>query len=315
MFGQLSRERSHDVAAPGVWRPLLRQHRRQSRALSATRYAFPVSTPRRSARPSRRVRQRRTIAAAAGVVVVVIAAIAIGAASSARTEEALPAASVSQTPSATPTPEETRPTPEVPAEPAVVPSFDTSAHSIDDPNSIWLVVNKLRPLNPADYTPADLVEVPVPHTWTPLMRAEASDAIVALFQAASAEAGLSLASNSAYRSYATQVDLYAGDDNLTARPGYSEHQTGLTMDIGAVSGNCSLRTCFTDTAEGAWLRENAWRFGYLLRYPADKTPVTGYDFEPWHFRYIGVDLATEMHNTGVTTLEEFFGLPPAPVYP
>ncbi|MET0853511.1 MAG: M15 family metallopeptidase [Microterricola sp.] len=274
-----------------------------------------MSTPRRSARPSRRVRQRRTIAAAAGIVVVVIAAIAIGAASSAGTDEAKPTASVTQKPSVTPTPEETRPTPEVPAEPAVVPSFDKSARSIDDPNSIWLVVNKLRPLNPADYAPADLVEVPVAHTWAPLMRAEASEAVVALFQAASAEAGLSLASNSAYRSYSTQVDLYAGDDNLTARPGYSEHQTGLTIDIGAASGNCSLRTCFTDTAEGAWLRDNAWRFGYLLRYPADKTAVTGYDFEPWHFRYIGVDLATEMHNTGVTTLEEFFGLPAAPAYP
>ncbi|WP_242616410.1 M15 family metallopeptidase [Microterricola gilva] len=274
-----------------------------------------MSTPRRSARPSRRVRQRRTIAAAAGIVVVVIAAIAIGAASSAGTDEAKPTASVTTSPSATPTPEETRPTPEVPAEPTVVPSFDKSARSIDDPNSIWLVVNKLRPLNPADYAPADLVEVPVAHTWTPLMRAEASDAVVALFQAASAEAGLSLASNSAYRSYSTQVDLYAGDDNLTARPGYSEHQTGLTMDIGAASGNCSLRTCFTDTAEGAWLRDNAWRFGYLLRYPADKTAITGYDFEPWHFRYIGVDLATEMHNTGITTLEEFFGLPAAPAYP
>jgi D-alanyl-D-alanine carboxypeptidase len=249
----------------------------------------------------------------------VIVAIAIGAASSAGTDEvAAPPASVAQTstPSAEPTvPVETRPTPDVPTEPTVVPSFDKSARSIDDPNSIWLVVNKLRPLNPADYTPGDLVEVPVAHTWTPLMRAEASDAVVALFQAASAEAGLSLASNSAYRSYSTQVDLYAGDDNLTARPGYSEHQTGLTMDIGAASGNCSLRTCFTDTPEGAWLRDNAWRFGYLLRYPADKTAVTGYDFEPWHFRYIGVDLATEMHNTGVTTLEEFFGLPPAPVYP
>lgn len=245
-----------------------------------------------------------------------IVAIAIGAASSARTDEvAQPSATASQTPSQTPTPQETRPTPDVPAEPVVVPSFDKSARSIDDPNSIWLVVNKLRPLNPADYAPADLVTVPVAHTWDPLMRQEASDAIVTMFAAATSEAGLSLASNSAYRSYTTQVGLYAGDDNLTARPGYSEHQTGLTMDIGATSGVCSLATCFTDTAEGAWLRDNAWRFGYLLRYPADKTAVTGYDFEPWHFRYIGIDLATEMHNTGVSTLEEFFGLPPAPVYP
>lgn len=263
------------------------------------------------------MRQRRTIAVAL-LVVVVIAAIAIGAAAGAGRDAQ--ASNVANNSGSTPTPEPTtgeplRPSPEVVAPPVAVPGFDKTALSIDDPNSIWVVVNKLRPLNPADYAPADLVTVPVAHTWEPLMRQEASDAVVAMFAAASGEAGLSLASNSAYRSYSTQVGLYAGDDNLTARPGYSEHQTGLTMDIGAASGACSLSTCFTDTAEGIWLRDNAWRFGYLLRYPADKTAVTGYDFEPWHFRYIGVSLSTEMHNTGFTTLEEFFGLPAAPAYP
>ncbi|WP_233279279.1 M15 family metallopeptidase [Microterricola pindariensis] len=273
-----------------------------------------LQRPRR--RLSRQVRLRRTIAAAvlAGVIA---GAIAIGAAAGAD-RDAQASNEPSGTPTATPDPtpsEPARPSPDVTAPPVLVPSFDKSARSIDDPNSIWLVVNKLRPLNPADYAPADLVTVPVAHTWDPLMRQEASDAIVTMFAAATSEAGLSLASNSAYRSYTTQVELYAGDDNLTARPGYSEHQTGLTMDIGATSGVCSLATCFTDTAEGVWLRDNAWRFGYLLRYPADKTAVTGYDFEPWHFRYIGVELSTEMHNTGFTTLEEFFGLPAAPAYP
>lgn len=255
------------------------------------------------------MRQRRTIAAAAGIVVVVIAAIAIGAASSAGTDEAVPAASVSQTPSATPTPEETRPTPDVPAEPAVVPSFDKSARSIDDPNSIWLVVNKLRPLNPADYAPADLVSLPGGQ-----MRAESAAAFTVMADAAAAQ-GFSIIAASAYRSFAEQTAIYAGDDNLTARPGYSEHQTGLTVDIATPTGECRIYQCFGDMAEGVWLRDNAWQYGFLLRYPADKTAVTGYDFEPWHFRYIGVDLATEMHNTGITTLEEFFGLPPAPVYP
>ncbi len=187
-----------------------------------------------------------------------------------------------------------------------------SADAVESP---WLVVNKNRQLSPADYVPGDLVQVPVAHTWAPLMRAEASSAIVAMFQAAANEAGLSLASNSAYRSYATQQEIYAGDDNLTARPGYSEHQTGLTMDIGAASGRCSLSTCFADTVEGAWLAGNAWRFGFLLRYPADKTGITGYDFEPWHYRYIGTDLAANMRADGYRTLEEYFGLPAAPVYP
>ncbi len=177
-----------------------------------------------------------------------------------------------------------------------------------------MVVNKLRPLDPQDYVPADLVDVPVEHTWPPLLRQEASDAVVAMFQAALDEAGLELASNSAYRSYAAQEEIYDGDDLSTARPGFSEHQTGLTMDIGAASGECSLDACFGETDEGIWLRDNAWRFGFILRYPADKTPITGYEYEPWHFRYVGVALATEMRETGFTTLEEFFGLPAAPEY-
>jgi D-alanyl-D-alanine carboxypeptidase len=198
---------------------------------------------------------------------------------------------------------------------ASVDTFDMQAHSLDDPASIWVVVDKLRPLNPQDYEPDDLVVVPVAHTWEPEMRQEASDAVVAMFEAASDEAGLALASNSAYRSYSTQEEIYDGDDTLTARPGYSEHQTGLVMDIGAESGECSLAACFGDTDEGVWLRDNAYRFGFILRYPADKIDVTGYEYEPWHFRYVGVPLATEMHERGITTLEEFFGLPPAPDYP
>ncbi|MRG59708.1 D-alanyl-D-alanine carboxypeptidase family protein [Agromyces sp. CFH 90414] len=207
-----------------------------------------------------------------------------------------------------------RPAPTAAAPPAVVETFDRAAHSLDDPASIWVVVNKLRPIVPDDYEPADLVDVPVAHTWEPLMRHEASDAAVAMFDTAANEAGLFLASNSAYRSYWAQDEVYDGDDETTARPGYSEHQTGLVMDIGAESGECSLAECFGETPEGAWLRDNAYRFGFILRYPADKRDVTGYTYEPWHFRYVGVDLATEMRETGFTTLEEFFGLPAAPDY-
>ncbi|WP_165314272.1 M15 family metallopeptidase [Agromyces protaetiae] len=178
--------------------------------------------------------------------------------------------------------------------------------------SIWVVVNRDRPLNPEDFVPPDLVEVPVAHTWVPEMRQEASDAVVAMFQAAADEAGYFLASNSAYRSYSTQVDLYGdGDDPTTAPPGRSEHQTGLGIDIGTERG-CTFE-CMEDSEEGQWLRDNAYRFGFILRYPADKVDVTGYPHEAWHYRYIGVDLATKMHETGYTTLEEFFGLPAAPM--
>ena len=253
-------------------------------------------------------------------LVAIFSGIAAGQESSGAVSPPSTAASPSTTPSLTTT---ARPSPTDTPEPAIVPSFDKAARSIDDPNSLWLVVNKTRPLNPENFEPVDLVDVPVPHTWNPLLRQEASDAVIALFAAASAEAGLTLASNSAYRSYDSQVAVYNQDvvangqafaDTSTARPGTSEHQTGLAIDIGADSRNCSLSTCFGDTAEGQWLAANAWRFGFLLRYPADKTDVTGYAFEPWHYRYIGADLSTEMHNTGVSTLEEFFGLPAAPNY-
>ncbi|HEY8588920.1 MAG TPA: M15 family metallopeptidase, partial [Naasia sp.] len=130
--------------------------------------------------------------------------------------------------------------------------------------------------------------------------------------AARAEARLALASNSAYRSYATQVGLYDPSNPLIAPPGTSEHQTGLAMDIGAESGTCSLNVCFATTPEGRWLAANAWRFGFVLRFPDGMEGITGYPFEPWHYRYVGTELAAELNATGVRTLEEFFGLPPAP---
>ena len=192
----------------------------------------------------------------------------------------LPAASESSSSAAeeeTPTP---RPAPNALPAPASVDTFDRAARSLDDPNSIWVVVNKLRPMNPQDFEPADLVEVPVEFTNEPLLRQEASAAVVAMFDTARGEAGLELASNSAYRSYSAQENVYDGDDLTTARPGFSEHQTGLTIDIGPLSGECSLDECFGETPEGIWLRDNAWRFGFILRYPADKTAITGYTFEP-----------------------------------
>ena len=235
--------------------------------------------------------------------------------------------STATTPTPTPTQSRTStPTPTAaPVRPApvAVPLFDRSARSLDDPTSLWVVVDKARPLNPADYAPTDLVDVPVPHVWSPQLRREASDAIVALFAAFEAETGLKLQSQSAYRSFAAQVRVYDADvaangqvfaDTSTARPGTSEHQTGLAIDISALPGNCSLAACFGDTVQGQWLAGNAWRFGFLLRYPADKVAVTGYAYEPWHFRYIGTELAAEMRATGTTTLEEFFGLPAAPGY-
>ena len=245
------------------------------------------------------------------LALIAASAVVVGAVAGAESNDGAADSGAASDPTESPT---VRPAPAEPPPPASVDTFDRVAHSLDDPMSIWVVVNKLRPLTPQDFEPPDLVDVPVEYTNEPLLRQEASDAVVAMFQAAFDEAGLELASNSAYRSYAAQENVYDGDDLTTARPGFSEHQTGLTIDIGPLSGECSLNECLAELPEGIWLRDNAWRFGFILRYPADKTAVTGYSFEPWHFRFVGVPLATEMHETGVVTLEEFFGLPAAPDY-
>ncbi|WP_245884829.1 M15 family metallopeptidase [Glaciihabitans tibetensis] len=236
-----------------------------------------------------------------------------------------PATTAPPTPTALPTP--SAPAPEVPVvappEPPPPASFDRAARSVDDPTSLWVVANKVRPLNPVDWVPPDLATVPVAYQNQQPLRLEAGNALVAMFAAAASEGAGGMQMQSAYRSYDRQVSVYAGwvsrlgqaqADAQSARPGYSEHQTGLAVDISPIPLSCALDACFGSTPQGIWLAENAWRFGFLLRYPADKVDVTGYTFEPWHFRYIGVELSTEMHTAAVSTLEEFFGLPAAPGY-
>jgi D-alanyl-D-alanine carboxypeptidase len=219
--------------------------------------------------------------------------------------------------------------PVVPAapEPAAPVGFDKASRSIDDPTSLWFVVNKTRPIpNAAGYVPPDLVDLrgDIPNPYGYPLRQEAADALASMVDAASAEIGQQLVAQSGYREYGIQEIVYnryvgqigtAAADRTSARPGFSEHQTGMAIDLLATGSGCSLDgPCFGDTTAGQWLAANAYRFGYILSYPADKTAITGYEYEPWHFRYVGIDLSTEMHNQGVTTLEEFFGLPAAPGY-
>lgn len=208
-------------------------------------------------------------------------------------------------------------------EPSPEPTFDREARSIDDPASLWVVVNKLRPLDPVDYAPADLVTATVSATNPAILRAEVADALVAMFDAARAEEGIELQSLSAYRSYGAQQTIYANGvaangveytDRFSARPGHSEHQTGLAVDIGVPGGECAFQGCFGGLPAGIWLAENAHRFGFLLRYPEGAQAVVGFDYEPWHFRYVGPELAAELTEQGIATLEEFFDLPPAPDY-
>jgi D-alanyl-D-alanine carboxypeptidase len=199
---------------------------------------------------------------------------------------------------------------------AATSGFDKGARSITDSSSYWVIVNKLHPLKPKSYAAPDLVSVPVAHVYAPKLRKKASAAVVKMFAAFEKQTGKKMQSQSAYRSYSSQVSTYngwvsqlgkAGADLTSARPGYSEHQTGLAIDISAVGGKCTLDECFASTTQGKWLAKNSWRYGFILRYPKGKTKVTGYEYEPWHFRYVGASLAKQMHATGISTMEEFFG--------
>jgi D-alanyl-D-alanine carboxypeptidase len=218
-------------------------------------------------------------------------------------------------------------TSQVPVVPAPTPKvksfFDTKLHSIDDPLSIWVVNDKIRPLNPIDYVPPDLVTPNVHYISSPLMRKEAAAALEKMFAASVSEGAGEMQIQNAYRSFAVQTSVHnrlvaqLGKEKAqaqSARPGYSEHQTGLTADVVGLPAVCSIQTCFGTTPQGAWLAKNSWRFGFVIRYPEGKTPITGYIYEPWHVRYVGTALSTEMHDTGIETLEEFFGLPAAPNY-
>lgn len=194
--------------------------------------------------------------------------------------------------------------------------FDKTKYSLNDPTSIWVVVNKQRPLTPIDYAPADLVTI----GNNQLMRSEAASHLTSMLADAKT-AGYTLTPASGYRSYATQTNTYNSEvkaygqataDSESARPGYSEHQTGWAVDLG--SDGCNVQDCFGSTPGGMWAAANAYKYGFILRYLPDKVAITGYRNEAWHFRYVGVELSTEMHQEGITTLEEFFGLPAAPSY-
>lgn len=270
-------------------------------------------------RPSPRIRRNRVIAAVVVAVLFVGALVGTVFILAPRPQEVPVAETPSPSPSA-PGPSST-PTPRPPS--PLKLTFDRRQHSLDDPASIWVIANKLRPLDPKNYAAPDLVSTPVRYVNTPILRKVAADAVVEMFAAYQAETGSELQIQSAYRSYDVQVNVYqgwvnqlgqAGADLTSARPGHSEHQTGLALDISSVPAVCALDQCFADTPEGKWLAANAYKWGFVLRYPNGKTNVTGYEFEPWHYRYVGVPLATAMHDTGIPTLEQFFDLPAAPDY-
>ncbi|MGB4768310.1 MAG: M15 family metallopeptidase [Candidatus Saccharimonas sp.] len=197
------------------------------------------------------------------------------------------------------------------AEAIVKPSGTTAAATCDvtRPDSITVVVNKKHCFSPITWAPGDLASV---NGY--LLRAEAAGQLQQLMAAAVA-AGLGFDLSSAYRSYSDQQVTYnnwvrvngsqAAADTVSARPGYSEHQTGLAADLKV--GGCALE-CFANTAQYTWLTQHAANYGFIQRYPVGLTSITGYSPEAWHWRYVGVATATDMKAKGIQTLEQYFGI-------
>lgn len=151
---------------------------------------------------------------------------------------------------------------------------------------------------------------PLPSTYAPGGLTSDCNAAFSRMKEAAAADGISLSIVSGYRSYSTQESIYwryvdrrgmEKADTFSARPGHSEHQTGLAMDLNSLDDN------FGDTPEGMWLAEHCHEYGFIIRYPKNKQSITGYKYEPWHVRYLGTELATKVYESGLC-LEEYFGI-------
>ena len=185
-------------------------------------------------------------------------------------------------------------------------NFDKQAHPIEQPDSIWWIVSKVRPLNPISYAPSDLVLPNVPLRASSgdsemRLRTEAAESLETMVNDAKV-GGYQLMLVSGYRSYQLQVAVYnanvqkygqAGADKQSARPGTSEHQTGLAADIGSTTRQCELEQCFANLPEGIWLAANAYKYGFIIRYPEGKYNATGYEFEHKLLKYDGRQIFVE----------------------
>ncbi|WP_233569769.1 M15 family metallopeptidase [Falsibacillus albus] len=191
--------------------------------------------------------------------------------------------------------------------------------TVADPAALQVMVNKSIAL-PKNYRPADLVRPNVAFSFGSqklekgLLRKSAAAALEKMFNGAKKD-GIVLIAASGFRSYQTQAYLFNREvkqvglkkaEIAVARPGTSEHQTGLTMDITSKSMNYSLGERFESTNEGKWLQQHAYEYGFIMRYPKRKEAITKYEYEPWHYRYVGIELANIIHAKGLT-LEEYFG--------
>ncbi|ANB60146.1 D-alanyl-D-alanine carboxypeptidase family protein [Anoxybacillus amylolyticus] len=189
---------------------------------------------------------------------------------------------------------------------------------IMNPTNILALVNKEQSL-PAFYKPSDLVVPNVPFSFSETnvekryLRLEAARALEQLFAAAK-KAGISLVAVSGYRSYDRQKELFDEEVkkngkekaiHAVAFPGQSEHQTGLAIDISSQSMKANLTASFGETNEGKWVATHAHEYGFIIRYPKGKEAITGYQYEPWHIRYVGQKAAKVIYEKNIT-LEEYF---------
>lgn len=157
----------------------------------------------------------------------------------------------------------------------------------------------------------------LPQNYSPGLTTETKAAINSMTAAAAID-GINVYCQSGFRSYKTQQNLYNNYSNrngstaadiYSARPGHSEHQTGLACDLCGNNSNACINSNFNNSKEAIWLANNAYKFGLILRYPEGKSNETGYKYESWHYRYVGVDLANELYNNGDwITLENYFGI-------
>jgi len=187
-----------------------------------------------------------------------------------------------------------------------------NAHS--DPTRIDVIVNKKHCIQPLTFTPNTLT-VSCAGGDSAVITSSAVDDFKALCSAAKA-AGVPLGITSSYRSYQTQVSTYnywvsvsgkKGADTYSARPGYSEHQTGLAIDF-RVPGGAQLSD-FTGTKQQKWLAKNAWKYGFIQRYTGSNQRDTGYTAEPWHFRYLGRAIAKHYTSSRADSLESYWNIP------
>lgn len=188
--------------------------------------------------------------------------------------------------------------------------FYKNIKKVKNPEDILVLVNKNNKLS-KNYVPNDLEKISLKYaTEEKYLRKEAKVA----FEKLSEEARLrnyKIVATSAYRSYEYQNKLYnyyvetkgkEYADLCSARPGHSEHQTGLSVDVMGSNNDYDL---FEESKEFLWMKENAYKFGFILRYPKGKEKITGFKYEPWHYRYVGLEVATTIYQNNLT-LEEYY---------